>query len=64
MLFHATHNNTLRNPFATHSLENGTDLRYLQRMSGHENSNTTEIYTHITTKGFDQIISPLDNLDI
>ncbi|MDP3463878.1 MAG: site-specific integrase [Bacteroidales bacterium] len=55
---------TLRHTFATHSLENGVDLRYIQSMMGHASSKTTEIYTHITTKGFENIKSPLDSLDI
>ncbi len=55
---------TLGHTFATQSLENGVDLRYIQSMMGHESSKIKEIYTHITTIGWDQIKSPMDNLDI
>jgi site-specific recombinase XerD len=54
----------LRHSFATHLLENGTDLRYIQRLLGHSSTKTTEIYTQVAINHVQKIVSPIDLLNL
>ena len=62
-IHHATPH-TLRHSFATHLVQNGTDITYVKQLLGHGSIKTTEIYLHLSQKEVKNITSPLENLNI
>ena len=59
LLWRALHN---RHSYATHLLENGTDIKVIQELLGHKSLETTMIYTHVAQKKLAVVESPLDRL--
>ncbi|MHC1742323.1 MAG: tyrosine-type recombinase/integrase [Syntrophobacteraceae bacterium] len=55
---------TLRHCFATHLLESGCDVYYIQRLMGHSSVRTTSVYLHVTRKSLADIVSPIDTLEL
>jgi integrase/recombinase XerD len=55
---------TLRHSYATHLLQSGTDIRYIQEILGHKDPKTTMIYTRVTMHDLRSIKSPFDDMDL